>query len=64
MLFGEPKTYYQMHWRRGISRLVYQNPVINVSPLEEISIGSGVLLFSVCSRSNSGLKYSHQDCAL
>jgi hypothetical protein len=26
-------TYYQMHWRKGISRLVYQKPVMRVSPL-------------------------------
>lgn len=28
----QPNAEYHMHWRRGISRLVHQKPVINVNP--------------------------------
>ncbi len=35
-------TYYQMHWRKGISLLVHQKPVIKVSPLQhKVSWRSG-----------------------
>lgn len=34
-------TYYQIHWRRGISRLVYQKLVINVKPLVSVSAFRG-----------------------
>ncbi len=56
-------THYQMHWRSGISRLVYQKPVIRVKPLWSSQFSSAKVRSGHHIRSHGGLEDSHDDLA-